>query len=304
MNAFETTNRFLVKFRDPSAAASPRISVRLGVSGPAVTFASEPLFHSIGVARAPGLAASGGAWRVATASAQLDDAEAWDHCHDILAANSERGRGRTGPCAAMARRRSERYGTEVRGPRRRAASARHRRRLLRRRRRQLLVSQQQPTTRWMLHSRRRAEARGSGSLISIPATTRPTNRFPNTFARISRIISSTRTSRTMRRIGRRERSSTISATAAARSAFWPARPCRASSRSAARRTPRSSRFGSPTGSCCSATARSRRASTTSTACADSDGTRVHVVSMSMGGLAVPGMGGRNQRALRRRASSS
>ena len=62
-----------------------------------------------------------------------------------------------------------------------------------------------PITRWILHSRRRAEARGSGSLISIPATTRPTNRFPNTCARISRIISSMPTSRTMRRIGRRER---------------------------------------------------------------------------------------------------
>jgi subtilisin family serine protease len=88
MNAFETTNRFLVKFRDPSAAASPRISVRLGVSGPAVAFASEPLFRSIGVARARGLAATGGLWRVATASARLDDAQAWDHCHDILAADS------------------------------------------------------------------------------------------------------------------------------------------------------------------------------------------------------------------------
>ena len=88
MNAFETTNRFLVKFRDPSAAASPGISVRLGASGPAVAFASEPLFRSIGVARAPGLAASGGVWRVATASARLDDAQAWDHCHDILAADS------------------------------------------------------------------------------------------------------------------------------------------------------------------------------------------------------------------------
>jgi subtilisin family serine protease len=87
MNAFQTTNRFLVKFRDPSAAEPSRISAPLGVSGPAVTFASEPLFRSIGVARAPGFAASGGVWRLATASTQLDEAEAWDHCHDILAAN-------------------------------------------------------------------------------------------------------------------------------------------------------------------------------------------------------------------------
>jgi hypothetical protein len=59
------------------------------MSGPTVTFTSEPLFHSIGVTGAQGLVASGGVWRLATASAQLDDAEAWDHCHDILAANPD-----------------------------------------------------------------------------------------------------------------------------------------------------------------------------------------------------------------------
>jgi subtilisin family serine protease len=88
MNIFEST-RFLVKFRDRQGSASLRFTARLGVSGPAVTFTSEPLFHSIGVTSAQGLAASGGVWRLATASAQLDDAEAWDHCHDILAANPE-----------------------------------------------------------------------------------------------------------------------------------------------------------------------------------------------------------------------
>ena len=144
MNAFDTTNRFLVKFRDPSAAASPRFSARLGVSGPAVTFTSEPLFHSIGVTGAQGLAASGGVWRVATASAQLDDAEAWDHCHDILAANPnavavEPDLVQQWPVVVPTD-----TGQKFAGPRRRAASARHRRRLCRRRGRQLLVPQQHP----------------------------------------------------------------------------------------------------------------------------------------------------------------
>jgi len=86
MNIFETT-RFLVKFRDRVDSASSRFSAHLGVSGPAVTFTSEPLFSSIGVTSAQGLTTSGSVWRLATASAQLDAAEAWDHCHDILAAN-------------------------------------------------------------------------------------------------------------------------------------------------------------------------------------------------------------------------
>ena len=88
MSVFERT-RFLVKFRDRPESASLRFSAHLGMSGPTVTFTSEPLFHSIGVTGAQGLVASGGVWRLATASAQLDDAEAWDHCHDILAANPD-----------------------------------------------------------------------------------------------------------------------------------------------------------------------------------------------------------------------
>jgi subtilisin family serine protease len=88
MNVFETS-RFLVKSRDRSERASLRFSAQLGVSELGVTFTSEPLFHSIGVNRVRGLAASGGAWRLVTASAQLDNAEAWDHCHDILAANPD-----------------------------------------------------------------------------------------------------------------------------------------------------------------------------------------------------------------------
>ena len=86
MTPFET-NRFLVKFRDPPKAASSRFSANLGASGPAITFTSEPLFRSIGVTSAQGLTSSGGVWRLVTASAQLDQGEAWDHCHDILAAN-------------------------------------------------------------------------------------------------------------------------------------------------------------------------------------------------------------------------
>lgn len=85
MNDFET-NRFLIKFRD-GQAPSLRISARLGMNGPALTFAVKPLFRSIGAAGARGVAASGGAWQIAEASAQLDPGEAWDHCHDILAAN-------------------------------------------------------------------------------------------------------------------------------------------------------------------------------------------------------------------------
>ena len=52
-----------------------------------VAFASEPLFQSVGVRRGRGVAASGGVWRLATASAKLDDGDAWDHCHAILAQN-------------------------------------------------------------------------------------------------------------------------------------------------------------------------------------------------------------------------
>jgi hypothetical protein len=74
MNVFETS-RFLVKSRDSAVPAS-RLSAYLGASGPRVTFTSEPLFHSIGVNRVRGLAAGGGAWRLVTASAQLDNAEA------------------------------------------------------------------------------------------------------------------------------------------------------------------------------------------------------------------------------------
>ena len=81
------TSRFLVKFREPTARGALRISARLGMAATAVSFACEPLFQSIGVTRGRGVAAGGGVWRLATASAKLEDGNAWDHCHDILAQN-------------------------------------------------------------------------------------------------------------------------------------------------------------------------------------------------------------------------
>jgi subtilisin family serine protease len=86
MTASETS-RFLIKFRNTAAPSALRISARLGVAGTEVAFASEPLFQSVGVRRGRGVAAGGGVWRLATASAKLDDGDAWDHCHDIIAQN-------------------------------------------------------------------------------------------------------------------------------------------------------------------------------------------------------------------------
>ena len=85
MTASETS-RFLIKFRDATAPSTLRFSARLGMEGTAVAFASEPLFQSVGVRRGRGVAA-GGVWRLATASGKLDDRDAWDHCHAILAQN-------------------------------------------------------------------------------------------------------------------------------------------------------------------------------------------------------------------------
>jgi len=82
------TSRFLVKFRDAAAPARLRISARLGISGTEVAFASEPLFQSVGVRAGRSIAPSAGGWQLATASAKLDDAEAWDHCHAIVAQNA------------------------------------------------------------------------------------------------------------------------------------------------------------------------------------------------------------------------
>jgi subtilisin family serine protease len=85
MTASESS-RFLIKFREATAPSTLRFSARLGMAGTAVGFASEPLFQSVGVRRGRGVAA-GGVWRLATASAKLDDSDAWDHCHAILAQN-------------------------------------------------------------------------------------------------------------------------------------------------------------------------------------------------------------------------
>jgi subtilisin family serine protease len=87
MTASETS-RFLIKFRDAAAPSTLRFFARLGMAGTAVAFASEPLFQSVGVRRGRGVAAGGGVWRLATASAKLDDGDAWDYCHAILAQNN------------------------------------------------------------------------------------------------------------------------------------------------------------------------------------------------------------------------
>src|SRR5262245_11366748 len=86
MTASETS-RFLIKFRDAAAPSTLRIPARLGMTATEVAFATEPLFQSVGIRRGRGVAASGGVWRLATASTKLDDGNAWDHCHAILAQN-------------------------------------------------------------------------------------------------------------------------------------------------------------------------------------------------------------------------
>jgi subtilisin family serine protease len=86
MTATETS-RFLIKFRDAAASSAFRISARLGMAAAEVEFTSEPLFQSVGAGRGPGVPADGSVWRLATASAKLEDSDAWDHCHDIIAQN-------------------------------------------------------------------------------------------------------------------------------------------------------------------------------------------------------------------------
>jgi subtilisin family serine protease len=79
-------SRFLIKLRDGATPSALGISARFGMAGTTVAFASEPLFQSVGVTRGRGVAAGSGVWRLATASAKLDG-DAWDHCHAILAQN-------------------------------------------------------------------------------------------------------------------------------------------------------------------------------------------------------------------------
>ena len=67
-------SRFLIKFRDGATPSALRISARFGMAGTTVAFASEPLFQSVGVTRRRGVAAGSGVWRLATASAKLDEA--------------------------------------------------------------------------------------------------------------------------------------------------------------------------------------------------------------------------------------
>jgi subtilisin family serine protease len=81
------TSRFLIKFRDTGQPSTLHFSARSGMAATEVALALEPLFKSVGVRRGRGVAPSGGVWRLATASAKLDDGDTWDHCHAILAQN-------------------------------------------------------------------------------------------------------------------------------------------------------------------------------------------------------------------------
>ena len=81
------TSRFLIKFCDVPGPSSLRISARSGMAATEVALTLEPLFHSVGVRRGRGVAGSGGVWQLATASAKLDDGDAWDYCHAIVAQN-------------------------------------------------------------------------------------------------------------------------------------------------------------------------------------------------------------------------
>lgn len=81
--------RFLIKLRDPTAPAAFRISARISVARADVVLVSEPLFQSVGVRAVRGIRAGGGAWRLARAHVELDDAEAWAACHQIGAQHNE-----------------------------------------------------------------------------------------------------------------------------------------------------------------------------------------------------------------------
>ena len=270
MNAFETTNRFLVKFRDPSAAASPRISAPSGSER-----ACRHLCLRAAVSqhrRRPRPGSGRERRRVAGrdgVGAASTTAEAWDHCHDILAADSSVvavepdlvQRWPVGPTDT-----GQKFGARAGGPHPQDIGGGY--------------SGVADDNYWFRNSTHNqmdsAFAQTSGGagvrIAHLDTGYDPTHKSVPKHLRADLAHNFVDADKPNDATDRSEGApSTISATAAARSAFWPARPCRASSRSAARRTPRSCRFGSPTGSCCSATAPSRRGSTTSTACARSEG---------------------------------
>ena len=80
-----STGRFLVKFRDAGAAKSMAISAPDSGAKAAITLDTEPLFQSVGVSGQRAFAGAGG-WRIATARAETgDEASAWKVCHAIAA---------------------------------------------------------------------------------------------------------------------------------------------------------------------------------------------------------------------------
>ena len=80
-------NRFLVKFRGADSSAAIPLTARFGLSAKEVAFNTEPLFRSVGLTQARGVTANQGVWRLATAPTSLADGGAWDQCHQILEQN-------------------------------------------------------------------------------------------------------------------------------------------------------------------------------------------------------------------------
>ena len=79
-------SRFLIKLSDAGAPAELRMTARLGLAAKEVAFDTEPLYP-VRATRGRAVAAGSGQWRLATASAAIDAAEAWDHCHEIVRQN-------------------------------------------------------------------------------------------------------------------------------------------------------------------------------------------------------------------------
>ena len=72
---------FLVKGKGPAA----RGRFALGPAGANIHFSAEPLFRSIGAAGRLGAAPSGSQWFRVTADAGADSANPWDACHALMA---------------------------------------------------------------------------------------------------------------------------------------------------------------------------------------------------------------------------
>jgi hypothetical protein len=72
--------RFLVKGR--GSAASGHLA--LGIGAASVPFTAQPLFRSIGAAGDQGISATSPAWLLVTADAGVDSANPWDACHALM----------------------------------------------------------------------------------------------------------------------------------------------------------------------------------------------------------------------------